>query len=115
MSILSFYCCSHTCSIALSLTEPSNLIVANKDNFLKYEYSNEVSSHKEMLCTFYSDPGAYTTKVISAYCEMWNGTTVSFSITMQVAVSMLEQVINMFNNWLSTVLSITLTMKNHNG
>ena len=37
---------------ALSLAKVSNLLVANKDTFLKYEYNNEVSSHKEVLYTF---------------------------------------------------------------
>ena len=33
-------------AIVLSLAEVSNLLVANEDNFLKYEYTNEVSSHQ---------------------------------------------------------------------
>ena len=57
--------CSHTCSIVLSIAEVSGLFVANKDNFLKYEYNNEVSSHKEMLRTFCFYPEAHTTALIS--------------------------------------------------
>ena len=36
-------------AIVLSLAEVSNLLVAYEDNFLKYEYNNEVSSHQEVL------------------------------------------------------------------
>ena len=88
--------CSRTCSIVLSLAKVSNLLVANKDSFLKYEYNNEVGSHKEMLCTFCFYPGAHTTAVtglLTVKCRI--GVAVSFSITMQVAASLLEQAINM--------------------
>ena len=66
---------------------------------------------QENACTSYVFcfyPGAHTTTVISL-------STVSFSGTMQVAASLLEQAINIFYNLASTVLSMTVTMKIHNG
>ena len=75
-------------AIVLSLAEVSNLLVANEDNFLKYEYTNEVSSHQEVLYTFCFYPGAHTTAVTSLLtvkCRI--GAVVSFSVTMQVAAS----------------------------
>ena len=66
----------------------SNLLVANEDNFLKYEYNNEVSSHQEVLYTLCFYPGAHTTAVIgllTVKCRI--GAAVSFSVTMQVAAS----------------------------
>ena len=59
--------CYLNCSIVLNLAELSNLLVANKDYFLNYEYNNEVSSHKEMLCIFCFYPAARTTTVISLF------------------------------------------------
>ena len=50
-------------AIVLSLAEVSNLLVANEDNFLKYEYNNEVSSHQEVLYTFCFYSGAHKTAV----------------------------------------------------
>ena len=52
-------------AIVLSLAEVSNLLVANEDNFLKYEYNNEVSSHQKVLYTFCFYPGAHTIAVTS--------------------------------------------------
>ena len=75
----------------------NNLLVANKDNFLKYEYNNEGSSHMEMLCTFRVYPREHTTAVISLLSVKCGiAAAVSFSVTMQVAVYLLEQAFNMF-------------------
>ena len=63
------------------------------------------SSYNYVFCTY---PGAHTTTVI-------NLSTVSFSGTMQVAACLLEQAINIFYNLASIVLSMTVTMKIHNG
>ena len=74
--------------------------MANEDNFLKYEYNNEVSSHQEVLYAFYFYPGAHTIAVISLLtvkCKI--GAAVSFSVTMQIAASLLEQATNMFYNY----------------
>ena len=62
-------------------------------------YNNEVSSHNEV---------SFTVK-----CGIV--AVVSFSVTMQVAASLLEQAIYMFYSLPSTVLSTTVTMENHNG
>ena len=81
-------------AIALSFVEVSNLLVANEDNFLKYEYNNEVSSHQEVLYTFCFYPGAHTTAVtglLTVKCRI--GAAVAFSVTMQVTASLLEQAI----------------------
>ena len=73
-------------AIVLSLAEVSNLLVANEDNFLKYEYNNEVSSHQEVLYTFCCYPGAHTitavTSLLTVKCRI--GAAVSFPVTMQV-------------------------------
>ena len=105
-------------AIVLSFAEVSNLLVANKDNFLKYEYNNEVSSHQEVLYTFCFYPGAHTTAVtglLTVKCRI--RAAVSFSVTMQVAASLLEQAINMFYNYNPTIHSTytTVMMENHNG
>ena len=77
----------------------SNLLVANEDNFLKYEYNNEVSSHQKVLYAFCFYPGAHTNAVTSLLIVKYRiGAAVSFSVTMQVAASLLEQAINMFYN-----------------
>ena len=92
--------------------------MANKDNFLKYEYNNEFSSHKEMLCTFCFYPEAQTTAVISLLTEKCRiGDAFSLSVTMQVASSLVEQAVNMFYNYNLTIhrTSTTVTMENHNG
>ena len=57
-------------AIVLSLAEVSNLLVATEDNFLKYEYNNEVSSHQEVLYTFCFYPGAHNCSNQLAHCEM---------------------------------------------
>ena len=65
---------------------------------MKYEYTNEVSSHQEVLYTFCFYPGAHTTAVTSLLtvkCRI--GAVVSFSVTMQVAASA-GKAINMFYN-----------------
>ena len=62
--------------------------MANEDNFLKYEYTNEVSSHQEVFYTFCFYPGAHTTAVINLLtvkCRI--GAAVLVSVTMQVAAS----------------------------
>ena len=64
--------------------------MANEDNYLKYEYNNEVSSHQEVLYTFCFYPGAHTTAVTSlltVHVKYRIGATVSFSVTMQVVAS----------------------------
>ena len=61
---------------------------------------------QENACTSYVFcfyPGAHTTTVISL-------STVSYSGTLQVAASFLEQAINTFYNLVSTVLSMTVTI-----
>ena len=104
-------------AIVLSLAEVSNLLVANEDNFLKYEYNNEVSSHQEVLYTFYFYPTHTTavTGLLNVKCRI--GAAVSFSVTMQVVASLLEQAINMFYNYNPTICcaSTTVMMENHNG
>ena len=91
-------------AIVRSLAEVSNLLVANEDNFLKYEYTNEVSSHQEVLYTFCFYPGVHTTAVtglLTVKCRI--GAAVSFSVTMQVVAFLLEQAINMFYNYNPTI------------
>ena len=56
---------------------------------------NEVSSHKEMLCTFCLYPGTHTAAAISL-ATYGIGAAVSFSVTIQVATSLLEQAINTY-------------------
>ena len=87
--------------------------MANKDNFLKYEYNNEISSHKEMLCAFCFYPGPHTTAIISLLTMKYEvGAAISFSITMQVYSSISAgKAINVFYNPPSTVLSTTITME----
>ena len=68
-----------------ALCSESSLLVANKDNFLKYEYNNEISSHKEILCAFCFYPAPHTTAIISLLTVKYEiGAAFSFSITMQV-------------------------------
>ena len=96
----------------------SNLLVANEDSFLEFEYNNKVSSHQEVLYTFCFYPGAHTTAVTNLLivkCRI--GAAVAFSVTMQVVASLLEQAINMFYNYNPTIhcTSTTVMMENHNG
>ena len=79
-------------------------------------YNNGVSSHKEVLyiLCFYTE--AHTAAVISLLTvKCGSVAVVSFSVTMQVAASLLEQAIYMFYSLPSAVLSTTVTMENHNG
>ena len=110
--------CSPVVAIVLSLAEVSNLLVANEDNFLKYEYDNEVSSYQKVLYTFCYYQGANTTAVtgfLTVKCRI--GAAVSFSVTMQVVASLLKQAINMFYNYNPTIhcASTTVMMEKHNG
>ena len=90
--------------------------MANEDNFLKYEYNNEVSSHQEVLYAFCFYPGAHTIAVTSLLTVKYRiGAAVSFSVTMQVAASLLEQAINMFYNHHPVYFYTTVMMENHNG
>ena len=89
--------------------------MANKDNFLKYEYNNEVSSHQEVLYTFCFYPGAHTTAVTSLLtvkCRI--GAAVAFSVTMQVATSLLEQAITITTPPSTVPIHATVIMENHN-
>ena len=101
----------------LSLAEVSNLLVANEDNFLKYEYNNEVSSHQEVLYLFcfYLAHTTALTSLLTVKCRI--RAAVLFSVTMQVVASLLEQAINMFYNFNPTIhcASTTVIMENHNG
>ena len=101
--------------IVLSLAEVSNLLVANEDNFLKYEYNNEVSSHQEVLYTFCFYPGAHTTAVTSLLavkCRI--GAAVSFSVTMQVEHLCWNKLLICFTITIQCT-STTVMMENHNG
>ena len=101
-------------AIVLSFVEVSNLLVANEDNFLKYEDNNEVSSHQEVLYTFCFYPGAHTTAVtglLTVKCRI--GAPVLFSVTMQVAASAETSYYN-YNPTIHCTYT-TVIMENHNG
>ena len=74
--------------------------MANKGNFLKYEYNNEVSSHKKFTVHFafiqeYTQlQYIYVISLLTAKCGV--GAAVLASVTVKVAASLLEQAINIF-------------------
>ena len=59
--------------------------------------------------------GVHKTAIISLLNVKYRIEAVLFSGTMQIAASLLKQVINIFFNPPSTVLSTTVTVENHNG